>query len=113
MNERERMLQKIYQALGEGLNKFIKYSLAYFTLIAVIGGLIWALIAVDRHHDADVRQAKAETREYAEALKTSNRLLIEVQAEREVCARELARQAAELTDVRAELRSLRLEIKKR
>lgn len=107
MTEYEKMIQIIYKAIGEGMSKFIKYSLAYFTLLTVIAGLLWALIAVDRHHGDELKTFKAEIKEYSTALKEANRLLIEVQAEMQVCLAERARLAADVAELRAEIRLLK------
>ena len=107
MTEYEKMIQVIYKAIGEGMAKFIKYSLAYFTMITVIAGLLWALLAVDRHHSDELKAFKAEIKEYSTALKEANRLLIEAQAERQICLTELGRMAADVAELRAEVRLLK------
>lgn len=107
MTEYEKMIQVIYKAIGEGMAKFIKYSLAYFTMITVIAGLTWALLAVDRHHSEELKAFKSDIREYSTALKEANRLLVEAQAERQICLTELGRMAADVAELRAEIRLIK------
>lgn len=107
MNEYEKMYQAIYKAIGEGAAKFVKYSLAYFTLICVCIGLSYALYAVIQYQNIEREQWKAEKKEAADVLKQTNRLLIEVQAERQICLSELGRVSAELAELRAEIRLLK------
>ena len=107
MTEQEKMYQAIYKAIGEGAAKFIRYSLAYFTLICVVFGLSYAIYAINIHHGQEIKALKAELKEQADALKTANRLMIEAQIERQICRNELGRVSAEMAELREEVRLLK------
>lgn len=107
MKERQEMYQAIYKAIGEGAAKFIRYSLAYFTLICVVLGLSYAIYVINSHHGEEIKTLKAELKEQRDALKTANRLAIEAQAERQICLAELGRVSAELSVLRAEIQLLK------
>ena len=72
MTEQEKMLARIYGAIGDGMAKFARHSLAFTVLLGAIFGLVWGIIKLDQHHTGVVREIKTEMaamkREHAEQI---------------------------------------------
>lgn len=95
------------KGIGAGLRGFFKNSVIITGLIIMLCGSgfvnyeLWHINKVDR---ADY---KSELKEYSEALRQASRMLMEAQADRLICMAAQNRQAADIAELRAELRAFK------
>lgn len=95
------------KGIGAGVRDYMKRFVSITMLLIMLGVSMfvnWQLLNINSE---DRREAKAEIKEYAEALKTANRMAVEAQADRQICLNELNRVSAELAELRAEIRVLK------
>lgn len=92
------------KGIGAGVRDYMKRFVSLTTLLVMLGVSMlvnWQLLNINSE------DRRAEIKEYAEALKTANRMAVEAQADRQICLNELNRVSAELAELRAEIRVLK------
>lgn len=95
------------KGISDGLRGFLSRSVTITGLIIMLTGSGTANYYLFKTNTADRQAHKAEVKEYSDALKQANRMMIEAQAERQICLSEVARLSAELSELRADLRILK------
>ncbi len=95
------------KGIGAGLRGFFKNSVIITGLIIMLCGSGFVNYELWRINKSDRADYKAELKEYSEALLQASRLLIEAQADRAICLAEQSRQAADIAELKAELRLLK------
>ncbi len=95
------------KGVGAGLRGFFKNSVTMTGLVIMLTGSGFVNYEMWNINKTDRAEYKAELKEYAEALRQANRLVMEAQADRAICLFEQGRQAADIAELRAELRLLK------
>ena len=95
------------KGIGAGLRGFFKNSVIITGLIIMLCGSGFVNYEMWSINKSDRSEYKAELKEYADALRQANRLVMEAQADRAICLAEQSRQAADIAELRAELRLLK------
>lgn len=100
------------RGIAVGLREYLKRSITITTLCLLLAGAsfaVWKLLAVNAD---DRREYKEEIKSYSEALRTANRLIIEVQTDIARCMSDRQKQAAEIYDLQYQVRALKEKMKR-
>lgn len=95
------------KGIASGIRDFARRSLTITTLALLLAGAsfaVWKLLAVSAQ---DRQEYKEELRLYSEALRTANRLVIEVQTDIARCMADRQKQAAEIIDLQYQVKELK------
>jgi hypothetical protein len=95
------------KGIGAGIRDFMKHSLTITALFFMLAGVSFACIRLLDVNTADRLEYKAEIKEYAAALNTANRVVMEVQSQVAMCIAERQKQAAEIIDLQFQMRQLK------
>jgi 23S rRNA pseudoU1915 N3-methylase RlmH len=105
--------EQIGKGLGEGLRDYMKRFVTLSSMLILLCGSTFANWQLFQINAGDRREHKAEIKEYADALKTANRLAMEVQSQIAVCMSDRQRQAVEIIDLQFQVAQLKKQIEKR
>jgi hypothetical protein len=100
------------KGIAVGLRDYIKRSLTITTLGLLLAGAsfaVWQLLAMNAQ---DRKEYKEEIKTYSDALRTANRLVMEVQQDIARCMADRQKQAAEIFDLQYQVRALKEKMKR-
>lgn len=105
--------EQVGKGIGEGLRDYMKRFVSMSALLMLLSGSTFANWQLFQINAGDRKEHKAEIKEYADALKTANRLAMEVQSQIAVCMADRQRQAVEIIDLQFQVSQLKKMIEKR